>query len=236
MLLCGPQGYSSGRGIGWRWLAWQGVVRGSNQPDDQKNGRAPVGTCPVGLHDTPLRTTSGRGGIKTSVANKFEDGVFVRGVDTLVFEDFGCTDAIGIAGLGLCGFHYLNRASIARRSPRFPMGTPGRFKPIRRNAGDPYRGQGCKEPAGHPAHPRRLGNRSKGSRPGRKRRGFPWNDDHDRESHETCSTPCCGRLLARPWCRRMPSGLNAKPEARACAIDACSRYGPMMRLRSQGQG
>jgi hypothetical protein len=141
MLLCGHQGYSSGRNIGWRWLAWQGVVRGSNQPDDQKNGRAPVGTCPVGLHDTPLRTTSGRGGIKRGMPNEGKNGVFVRGVDTLVLKNFGCGNAVRVAGGCLCVFHYLKRAIIARRSPRFPMGTPGRFRPwTRRNAGDPYRG------------------------------------------------------------------------------------------------
>ena len=120
MLLCGPQGCWSGRCNGWRWLAWNGVVRGSNKPDDQKNGRTPVGTSPVGLHHASLRTACGRGGIKGSVAHESKDGVFVRGVHTLILKNFGCADAVGIAGLGLHVFH----GFIGRQSPGGPHGFP----------------------------------------------------------------------------------------------------------------
>jgi hypothetical protein len=126
-LLCGPQACWSGRGIGWRLLAWQGVAQGSNQTDDQQNGRTPVGTCPVGLHHASLRTTSGRGGIKGSVAHESEDRVFIRGVHALVFEDFGCGNAVGIAGLGLHVFH----GFIGRQLPAHPstvtQGMAGEF-------------------------------------------------------------------------------------------------------------
>lgn len=88
-----------------------------------------MGTCPVGLHDTTLRTTCGGGGVETSVANESENGVFVRGVHTLVLENFGGADAVGVAGLSLCAFHLLNRASIARRKPRgFPRGLPRKIR------------------------------------------------------------------------------------------------------------
>ncbi len=129
---------SGGDGLHDRvWFA----VRGSNQPDHQQNGRTPVVARPVGFHNASLRTTSGRGGIETSVAHESENGVFVASVHTLILKNFGCADTVGVAGSCLCGFHYLKRAIIARRSPRFPMGTPGRFKP-RQNAGDPTHGQG----------------------------------------------------------------------------------------------
>lgn len=120
-LLCGLRACSSGRGNGWRWLAWQGVVSGSNKPDDQQNGRAPVGTCPVGLHHASLRAACGRGGIKGSVPNKGENRVFVRGVHTLVFEGFIGTDAVGV-GIGFLrfGFH----GFIGRQSPGGPHGFP----------------------------------------------------------------------------------------------------------------
>ena len=118
------------------------MVRGSNQPDDQQNGRASVMARPVGLHDASLRTTSGRGGVETSVANKGENGVFVRGVDTLVFKNFGCGNSVGVAGSCLCGFHYLKRAIIARRSPRgFPRGLPRKIQaPTKCRRPDPWAG------------------------------------------------------------------------------------------------
>lgn len=92
----------------------------SDQANDQQHGRTPVGTSPVGLHDAPFGATSGRGGIKGSVAHESEDRVLIRGVDTLVFEDFGCGNAVGIAGLCLCGFH----GFIGRQSPGGPHGFP----------------------------------------------------------------------------------------------------------------
>ena len=84
---------------------------------------------PVGLYNTPFGATSGGRGVKRGVSNESEDRVFVRGVHTLVFKNFRCGNSVGVAGSCLCGFHYLKRAIIARRSPRFPMGTPGRFRP-----------------------------------------------------------------------------------------------------------
>ena len=88
-----------------------------------------MGTSPVGFNDASLRTACGRRGIKRGMTNKAENSVFVASVHALVFEDFGCADAVRIAGLGLCGFHYLNRASIARRKPRgFPRGLPRKIQ------------------------------------------------------------------------------------------------------------
>lgn len=76
-----------------------------------------MGTCPVGFDDTTLGAASGGRCVKGSVAHESENGVFVARVDTLELEDFGCADAVGVAGLGLRGFHLFDRATIARHSP-----------------------------------------------------------------------------------------------------------------------
>lgn len=89
-----------------------------------------MGTCPIGFNDASLRAACRRRGVETSVAHESEDRVLVASVHTLVFEDFGCADAVGIAGLGLCGFHYLNRATIARRRLPLPIASRGKSKPF----------------------------------------------------------------------------------------------------------
>jgi len=95
---------------------------------------------PVGLYNTPFGAASGSRSVETSVSNESEDRVFVRGVDTLVFEDFGCGNAVRIAGLGLCGFHgFIGRQSPGESHGVSPVDSPGRFK-HRRNADGPTHG------------------------------------------------------------------------------------------------
>ena len=96
---------------------------------------------PVGLYNTPFGAASGSRSVETSVSNESEDRVFVRGVHTLVLENFGCGNAVGIAGLGLHVFHgFIGRQSPGESHGVSPMDSPGRFRPIRRNADGPTHG------------------------------------------------------------------------------------------------
>lgn len=74
-----------------------------------------MGTGPVRFHHTPFGTASGRCRFPYRVTG--ESFQAFRGIGKpFVFKGFGCADSVGIVG---CGFHYLNRASIARRTHRF---------------------------------------------------------------------------------------------------------------------
>ena len=104
------------------------VGASSDHADQKENGRAPVGTSPVGLHDAPFGATCGRGGIKRGMPNESKDGVFVRGVHALVFESLIGRDSVGVAGCGgdLCGFHDVFMGVNCPRIPRLsPKGWPG---------------------------------------------------------------------------------------------------------------
>lgn len=160
-----PKGITQGAAKGTRLLAIQGrrlvpreaskgnkgstrlgslgreVGASSDHADQKENGRAPVGTSPVGLHDASFGATCGRGGIKRGMPNESKDRVLIRGVHALVFEDFGCGNAVGIAGLGLHVFHgFIGRQSPGESHGVSPVDSPGRFR-HRQSVSDPYRGQ-----------------------------------------------------------------------------------------------
>ena len=80
---------------------------------------------PVGLDDTTLGAARGRGCVKRGMPNESKDRVLVRGVHTLVFEDFGCGNAVGIAGLSLCGFHLFDGRQLPAHPSTVTQGMSG---------------------------------------------------------------------------------------------------------------
>lgn len=86
-----------------------------------------MGTSSVGLYNAPFGATSGGGGVETSVTDESENRVFVRGVDTLVFEDFGGAYAVGVAGSCLCGFHLFDGHKLPAQ-PTVSHGLAGEFR------------------------------------------------------------------------------------------------------------
>jgi hypothetical protein len=74
----------------------------------------------IGFHDASLEATSGR----RSFPERISDELFkVCGSEACVGESFGGCDQVGVG----FGFHYLNRASIARRSLQLPEGNRGKL-------------------------------------------------------------------------------------------------------------
>jgi hypothetical protein len=98
-----------------------GVVRGLNHAQSDQNGRASVGTSPVGFYNAPFGTTGGRRCVPHSVTG--EGLQAFRGVGKpFILEGFGCADSVRVA---LRSFHWFKRASIARRTHGVaPMDSP----------------------------------------------------------------------------------------------------------------
>lgn len=93
---------------------------GSDHSQSNQNGRAPVGASPVGFNYTPFGATSGRRCVKHGVAGEGLEGV--RG-EPFILEGFGCGDSVRVL---FGGFHWFNRASIARYSLQLPEGKRGK--------------------------------------------------------------------------------------------------------------
>ena len=73
----------------------------------------------VGFNYTPFGAASGRRRLPHGVTGELLKGV---GGEPFDFQGFGGCDEVGI----YFGFHYLNRASIARRSLQLPEGKRGK--------------------------------------------------------------------------------------------------------------
>ena len=86
---------------------------------------------PVGLYNTPFGAASGSRSVETSVSNESEDRVFVRGVHTLVLENFGYGNSVGVAGLSLCGFHLFDGHQLPVEPSPVTRWLIGEFKPFR---------------------------------------------------------------------------------------------------------
>ena len=79
-----------------------------------------MAACAVGFHDAPFDTTSGCCGFPQGVSNELLEGV---GCEPFIGQSFGCCDEVGVL---FCGFHWFNRASIARYSLQLPEGKRGK--------------------------------------------------------------------------------------------------------------
>ena len=76
-------------------------------------------TPAVGFHNTPFGAASGSSAFKGGALKEFQNGVFAIRIHTFPSENSGSFYTIGVRGLLFCGFHELNRASIARTAYRF---------------------------------------------------------------------------------------------------------------------
>jgi len=92
----------------------------SNHFQRDENGRAPVRAGTVGFNDASLEATSGRRSFPEGFSDELLEG---RGGEARVGQSFGSCDKVGV----YFGFHYLNRASIARRTSQFPVKSPGKL-------------------------------------------------------------------------------------------------------------
>jgi len=73
----------------------------------------------VGFNDASLEAASGRRSFPERISDELLE---VGGGEACVGQSFGGCDEVGV----YFGFHYLNRASIARRTPQFPVESPGK--------------------------------------------------------------------------------------------------------------
>ena len=154
------------------------VFMGSDHPEGDENRRATVGTSPVGFHDATLGATSGGGCVKEGVAGKCLEAFRSVG-KPFILEGFGCTDSVRVA---LRSFHdVLNRASIARRTPRAFTRRVSRKIRHRRNASGPCHGPGCGLTESRIGNRRRKGNRRMRYRCVPKRKASRMNDGLDPE-------------------------------------------------------
>jgi len=97
------------------------VVRGSNQPEGEQNGRATMGTSPVGFDHTPFGAACGRCGFPHGITGEGLEALRCIG-KPLILEGFGCADSVGVVGFD---FHNFKRASIARRTHAFAWARRG---------------------------------------------------------------------------------------------------------------
>lgn len=102
------------------------VFMGLDHAEGEKNRRATVGTNTVGFDDTTLGAACPAFSIPENLTGKDFDSFGT--VESLLLQSLGSFDPVGVGVFlsGLCGVHSLNRALIARRSPQFPVETPGK--------------------------------------------------------------------------------------------------------------
>ena len=117
----GTLGVSGGEILCFNCLHVVYVVRGSNQPEGDQNGRATMGTGPVGFDYASLGAASGRCGFPHGITGELLECV---GGEPFVFKGLGGCDSVGVVG---CGFHSLYGHQLPAE-PTLSHRLAGKFK------------------------------------------------------------------------------------------------------------
>ncbi len=180
----------------------------------------------VGFNDTPFGAASGRCRFPHGVTGEVLEG---SGCKPFVFKSFGGCDEVGVN----FGFHYLNRASITRRTPQFPVESPGEFR-LQRSDQHPCRVGGCGQTRDRFGSQRIVGKWRMGFHRDRKRKGI--RQRKLRNPRGKYSTRVSGRSQVQRWNQPKPLKGFSTLARKVFSTGECSLCDRKRRPRSRAQG